>query len=111
MTLGLNRGTFIGHLGRAPEMRYTPTGKQVTSFSIITRYAWASSDGTRHQDTDWFNVIAWGELAEECKHSLSKGQLVYVEGRVKNRRWTDASETVCSCAELVAHDVIALEQP
>jgi single-strand DNA-binding protein len=110
VTQGLNRATLIGHLGRAPEMRYTPDGKPVTSFSVITRYTWASSDGRRHPDTDWFNVVAWGELAEECKHALGKGQLVYVEGRMKNRRWVDGNDIPCACAEIVAHDVIALER-
>jgi single-strand DNA-binding protein len=106
---GLNRATLIGHLGRAPEMRYTPTGKPVTSFSIITTYIWASSDGSRHEDTDWFNVVAWGDLAEECRRSLDKGQLIYVEGRMKTRQWVDANDQPHSCAEVVAQDVVALE--
>ena len=109
MAQGLNRATLIGHLGRAPEMRYTPTGKPVTSFSIVTTYTWASSDGKRHEDSDWFSVVAWGQLAEQCKLSLHKGQLVYVEGRMKTREWTDADSTPRSCAEVVAQDVFALE--
>jgi single-strand DNA-binding protein len=108
---GLNRATLIGHLGRAPEMRYTPQGKPVTSFSVVTSYTWSSSDGQRYEDRDWFNIVAWGELAERCKESLSKGQLVYVEGRMKTRRWTNASHMPSSCAELVAQDIIALEPP
>jgi single-strand DNA-binding protein len=106
---GLNRATLVGHLGRAPEMRYTPTGRPVTSFSIITTYTWASSDGTRHEDTDWFNVVAWGDLAEQCKQSLNKGQRIYLEGRIKTRQWTDENDLLCSCAEVVAENVIALE--
>jgi single-strand DNA-binding protein len=109
VTQGLNRATLIGQLGRTPEMRYTPQGKPVTSFSVITTYTWSSSDGKQHKDTDWFNIVAWGELAEECKRALSKGQLVYVEGRMKTRRWTDANDMPNSCAELVAQDVIALQ--
>jgi single-strand DNA-binding protein len=108
MVQGLNRATLIGHLGRPPEMRYTPGGKPVTSFSIITTYTWLSSDGRHHEDTDWFNVIAWGDLAEECRRTLDKGQLVYVEGRMKSRQWRDASNTLCSCAEITAQGVIAL---
>jgi single-strand DNA-binding protein len=90
-------------------MRYTPDGKPVTSFSIITTATWPASDGKQYEDTDWFNVVAWGELAEECKQSLTKGQLIYVEGRVKTRRWQDATNVPCSCAEIVAQGVIALE--
>jgi single-strand DNA-binding protein len=108
VTQGLNRATLVGRLGRLPEMRYTPTGKPVTSFSIVTEYTWSSSDGSHHTDTDWFNVVAWGELAEVCKRSLQKGQLVYVEGRIKHRHWQDDEQTVHTCAEVVAQDVIAL---
>jgi single-strand DNA-binding protein len=90
-------------------MRYTPQGKPVTSFSVVTNYTWSSSDGQLYEDTDWFNIVAWGELAERCKKSLAKGQLVYVEGRMKTRRWMDANNMPVSCAELVAQDIIALE--
>jgi single-strand DNA-binding protein len=107
---GLNRAMLVGYLGRAPEMRYTPTGKPVTSFSVITTYTWASSDGKQHEDTDWFNVVAWGDLAEECKRSLNKGQRVYLEGRMKTRQWIDENDLPCSCAEVVAQEVIALDQ-
>jgi single-strand DNA-binding protein len=104
----LNKAMLIGRLGRAPEMRYTPDGKPVTSFSVITTYGWESSSGEQQEETDWFNIVAWGDLAEECKQVLRKGQQVYVEGRMKTRRWSDADNAPCSCAELVAHDVIAL---
>lgn len=110
MVLGVNKATLIGHLGRPPEMRYTPSGKPVASFSLVTTFTWSSSDGKRSEDTDWFNVVVWGELAEECRRSLDKGQLVYVEGRVKNRCWEDENDVACSRAEIVAHDVIALDQ-
>jgi single-strand DNA-binding protein len=89
-------------------MRYTPTGKPVASFSIVTEYTWASSDGSRHTGIDWFNVVAWGELAESCKRFLHKGQLVYVEGRIKNRQWQDG-QACHTCAEVVAQDIISLE--
>jgi single-strand DNA-binding protein len=90
-------------------MRYTPAGKPVASFSIVTTYTWSSSDGKRHEDSDWFNVVAWGPLAEQCKHSLHQGQLVYVEGRMKTREWTADDDTPRSCAEVVAQDVFAME--
>jgi single-strand DNA-binding protein len=105
---GLNRVTLIGHLGRSPEMRYTPTGKPVTSFSIVTTYAWLSSDHEQHEETDWFNVIVWGSLAEECKDCLEKGQQVYVEGRMKTRRWRDENDLARSWAEVVAQSVVPL---
>ncbi len=109
MARGLNRVMLIGQLGRAPEMRYTPRGKPVTSFSVVTTHRWVASDGERREETDWFNVVVWGDLAEECKERLRKGQQVYIEGRVKNRRWTDADDVAHSCAEVVAQDVIPLQ--
>lgn len=107
MAQGLNRVTLIGHLGRAPEMRYTPSGKPVTSFSIVTTHT--SSLDHRRQETDWFNVVAWGILAEACKEYLSKGQRVYLEGRVKTREWRDEHDVARSCAEVVAQNVIPLQ--
>jgi single-strand DNA-binding protein len=106
---GLNRVTLIGHLGRAPEMRYTPAGKPVSSFSIVTTFIWTSSNGEHQEETDWFNVVAWGNLAEECKQNLKKGQQVYIEGRMKTRHWQGESDLPRSWAEVVAQDVIPLE--
>ena len=105
---GLNRVTLIGHLGRAPEMRYTPNGKPVTSFSIVTTHTWISSNNQVQKETDWFNVVAWGSLAEACKESLTKGQPVYVEGRMKTRQWADANAGTQSRAEVVAQSVVSL---
>ena len=108
MEQGLNRVTLIGNLGRSPEMRYTPAGKPVVSFSVVTTYSWFSSDQEYHADTDWFNVVAWGGLAEGCRQSLKKGQRVYVEGRMKTRCWQGVDNVPRSCAEVVAHSVIPL---
>lgn len=108
MTDGLNRVMLIGHLGRSPEMRYTPSGKPVTSFSIVITHSWIASGGERHEETDWFNVVAWGDLAEASKSSLEKGHQVYVEGRLKTRRWKNRSADHCSCAEVVAQQILPL---
>jgi single-strand DNA-binding protein len=104
----LNRVTLIGRLGRRPEMRYTPTGKPVASFSIVMTLESAPRDKERGAETDWFNVVAWGSLAETCKQTLSKGQPVYVEGRIRTRRWQDTSHTVHSRAEIIAYRVFPL---
>jgi single-strand DNA-binding protein len=105
---GLNRVMLVGRLGRAPEMRYTPNGKPVTSFSIVTTHNWVSSNHEIQEETNWFNVVAWGNLAEACKQSLTQGQCVYVEGRIKTRRWNDEDNVSHSWAEVVAQDVISL---
>jgi single-strand DNA-binding protein len=108
MSRGLNKVMIIGHLGRDPEMRYTPSGKPVTTFSVGASRSWRSSDGERHEDTEWFNVISWGSLAEICNQYLRKGQQVYVEGRQQTRHWEDAEGQKQSATELVAREMIML---
>jgi len=108
MSRGLNKLLIIGHLGRDPEMRYTPSGKPVTTFSVATSRTWHSADGERHEDTEWFNVVAWRGLAEICNQHLRKGMRVYVEGRLQTRRWEDAEGNKHFTTELVAKEMIML---
>ncbi|MFV9673950.1 MAG: single-stranded DNA-binding protein [Anaerolineales bacterium] len=108
MSRGLNKLMIIGHLGRDPEMRYTPSGKPVTTFSVATSRTWHSADGERNEDTEWFNVVAWGGLAEICNQHLHKGMQVYVEGRLQTRRWEDAEGNKHFTTELVAKEMIML---
>jgi single-strand DNA-binding protein len=109
MSRGLNKIMIIGNLGRDPEMRYTPSGRPVTSFSVAVSRSWNTSDGERHTETEWFNVVAWGNLAEICKQYLAKGQRVYVEGRLQTRRWEDAEGRKHTSTEIVANEMIILE--
>ncbi len=108
MTRSLNKVMIIGHLGREPEMRYTPSGKPVTTFSVATTRAWSGSDGERHEETEWFTIVAWGNLAEICKQYLAKGQQVYVEGRLQTRRWEDGESKKHAAIEIVASEMIML---
>ena len=108
MSRGLNKIMVIGHLGHDPEMRYTPAGKPVTTFSVAVNRSWESSDGTRQNQTEWFNVLAWGRLAEFCKQTLSKGKQVYVEGRLQTRRWDDPQGNKRISVEIVASELIPL---
>ena len=107
---GLNKVLIIGNLGREPEMRYTPSGRPVTSFSVATTRSWTSGDGDRREETEWFNVVAWGNLAEICKQYLHKGQPVYVEGRLQTRGWDDPEGKKHFRTELVANEVIMLSE-
>jgi single-strand DNA-binding protein len=107
MSRGLNKLMIIGHLGRDPEMRYTPSGRPVTTFSVATSRSWHSADGERHEETEWFNVVAWGSLAEICNQHLHKGQQVY-EGRLQTRRWEDSDGNKHYTTELVAKEMIML---
>jgi single-strand DNA-binding protein len=108
MARGLNKVMIIGHVGREPEMRYTPSGRPVTSFSVATSRTWTSAEGERREETEWFNVVAWGSLAEICKGHLTKGQQVYVEGRLQTRGWEDNSGKKHFRTELVANEMILL---
>ena len=89
---GLNRVELIGRLGRDPETRFTPTGKKVCHFSLAVDRRWRSTAGETREATDWFNVEAWGRLGEICQDYLSKGRLVYLEGRLQTDRYESGGE-------------------
>jgi single-strand DNA-binding protein len=108
MGRGLNKVMIIGNVGREPEMRYTPSGRPVTSFSVATTRTWTSAEGDRREETEWFNVVSWGNLAEICKTHLTKGQQVYIEGRLQTRGWEDDSGKKHFRTELVASEMILL---
>ena len=108
MGIGLNKVMIIGNLGRDPEMRYTPSGRPVTTFLVITNRSWNTADGERHTDTEFFNVVAWGNLAEICKQHLVKGKQVYVEGRLQTRHWDDKEGNKHSTVEIVASEMLML---
>ncbi len=108
MARGLNKVMVIGNVGRDPEMRYIPSGKPVTSFSVATSRSWTNAEGERREETEWFNVVAWGNLAEICKQHLCKGQQVYVEGRLQTRSWEDREGRKRFRTELVANEMIIL---
>jgi single-strand DNA-binding protein len=108
MSRGLNKVMLIGRLGRDPEMRYTPSGRPVTTFSLATSRTWNTSEGERRTETEWFNIVAWGNLAEICKQFLNKGQQVYVEGRLQTRHWEDGEGVKHSVTEIVANEMIML---
>lgn len=108
MSRGLNKVMLIGHLGRDPEMRYTPTGRPVTTFTIAVNRTWNTSNGERHSETDWFNIVTWGNLAEFCKQHLIKGQQVFIEGRLQTRKWDDKEGNKHSTTEVVASEMMML---
>ncbi len=110
MSKSLNRVMVIGSVGRPPEMRYMPSGQPVTSFSVGTTRSWKDSEGQRREETEWFNVVAWGSLAETCKKTIHENQQVYVEGRLQTRSWQLEDGQTRFRTELVASDMILLSQ-
>jgi single-strand DNA-binding protein len=110
MAGSLNKVMVIGSVGRTPEMRYMPSGQPVTSFSVGATRSWNDAEGKEHEETEWFNVVAWGDLAERCKRTLRESHQVYVEGRLQTRSWEIENGQRRFRAELVANDVILLER-
>jgi len=89
----LNRVQLIGHLGKDPETKFTPTGKKVTHFSLAVSSRWKDKNGETKESTDWVNVEAWGRLGEVCQEYLKKGSLIFLEGRLKIDKYEDKGET------------------
>ncbi|MEK8051695.1 single-stranded DNA-binding protein [Ideonella sp. DXS22W] len=86
----VNKVILIGNLGRDPEVRYTPSGSAVCNVSLATTRNWKSKDsGERQEETEWHRVVFFDRLAEIAGEYLKKGRPVYVEGRLKTRKWTD----------------------
>ncbi len=89
----LNRVQLIGRLGKDPESRFTPTGKNVSHFSLAVSRRWKDRNGAAKDATEWVNLEAWGRLGEICQQYLHKGSLIYVEGRLKTDRYEAQGET------------------
>ena len=106
----LNKITVIGNAGTDPEMRYTPNGNPVTSFSLATNRRYTTSDGERHEETEWFRVVAWNRLAEQCNQFVTKGMRVYAEGRLKSDTWTGMDGQTRFRNEIIAFTVLFLDR-
>ena len=101
----VNKIIVIGHLGRDPEMRYTPNGQAVTSFSVASSRRYTTSGGDQREETEWFNVSAWGKLGETCNQYLTKGQQVYIEGRMSSRTYEGRDGTTRVSIDVFLNDV------
>ena len=106
----LNKVMLIGNVGTDPEMRFTPNGSPVTSFRIATNRVFTTSDGERKQETEWFTVVTWRKLAENCNQFLTKGQRVYAEGSLRTRTWEGQDGQKRSRVEVIANRVLFLDK-
>src|SRR4051812_10668813 len=109
MARSLNRVQLIGNLTRDPELRYTPNGNAVCTFSIATNRGWTTDSGEKREEVDFHRVVAWNKLAELCSQFLVKGRKVYVEGRLSTRNWTGQDGAQKSTTEVVIDDMILLD--
>jgi len=108
MNRSLNKVLLIGEVIREPEMRYTPSGKPVTTFLLETNRTWNTADGEKHSDTERFHIVAFGSLAETCSQQFEKRCQVYVEGRLQSRQWEDREGIRHNSFEIHALDVLFL---
>ena len=83
----LNMTQIIGHLGRDPEVRYTPEGTAVANLAVATNETWKDKDGEKQERTEWHRVVLFGKVAEIAAQFLKKGSLVYLQGRLQTRKW------------------------
>ncbi len=106
----VNKMIIIGNLGSEPEMRFTPNGNPVTSFSVATNWRYTTSQGERKEETQWFTVVTWNRLAEQCNQFLTKGRLVYAEGRLRSRSWEGQDGQKRFSNEIIANKVTFLDK-
>ena len=109
MAKSLNRVQLIGNLTRDPELRYTPQGTAVCSFSVATNRNWTTDTGEKKDDVEFHRIVAWNKLAEICSQFLVKGRKVFVEGRLATRSWTAQDGTQKQTTEIVISDMILLD--
>jgi len=106
----VNKVILIGRLGADPEVRYTQEGAMVTNFRLATDEQWRDKSGEKVQRTEWHRIVTFGKLAEICGNYLSKGRLVYIEGRIQTRSWDDRDGNKRYTTEIVAQNMQMLER-
>lgn len=106
----VNVAILIGRLGKDPEVRYTQDGSMVTSFSLATDEKWKDKNGDYQQKTEWHNIVAFGKLAEICGNHLSKGSLVFVDGKISTKQWEDKDGVKRYKTEIIIGEMKMLEK-
>ncbi len=107
----VNKVFLIGRLGADPEIRYTPSGAEVATFRMATSEAWTNKSGEKEERTEWHRIVAWRGLAKICGEYLSKGKLIYIEGRLRTRNWEDRDGNKRTVTEIEATEMKMLSGP
>ncbi len=107
--MNLNKAMIIGNLTRDPEVRTTPSGTSVVSFTVATNFIWTDANGQRQERAEFHNIVAWRKLADICGQYLRKGSKVYIEGRLQTRSWDDQSGNKRYITEIIAENMIMLD--
>ena len=103
--MSVNKVILVGNLGKDPELRYTPSGTAVCTFSLATTDRFKNKQGEQQERTEWHNIVVWAGLAEVCGKYLSKGKQVYLEGRIQNRSYDDRDGNKRYITEIVVNDM------
>jgi len=103
--MSVNKVILVGNLGKDPELRYTPSGDAVATFSIATSERFKGRDGQQQERTEWHNIVVWRGLAETCGKYLHKGRQVYIEGKIQTRSYDDRDGNKRYITEIVAQTV------
>jgi single-strand DNA-binding protein len=101
----LNKIMLIGNLGKDPELQVTSDGTPFTRFSLAVNRSYKSSSGEKVEETEWFNIVVWRQLAEICERYLHKGSKVYLEGRLSQRKYTDREGIQRTAVDVIATDM------
>ena len=101
----MNKAMIIGNLGSDPEVRYTQNETPVATFSVASTERWKDSDGNKQEHTEWHRVVAWGKLAKICGEHLNKGDKVFIEGKLRTRKWEDQEGTTRYTTEINAREL------
>lgn len=109
MARDLNKIMVTGRVGRDPVMRYTPSGKPVTNFSVAVNRISRTPEGDNREETEWFSVEAWERLGETCNEYLKKGSKVFLEGRLRTREYEDRNGVKRTAVEIIANEMIMLD--
>ncbi len=107
--MDLNKVMLIGRMTKNPEVRTTPNGKNVATFSVATNHSYKDASGQRQEKGEFHNIVAWGKLAEICGQYLTKGRRVYLEGRLQTRDWTGQDGVKRYSTEIIAENMILLD--
>ena len=105
---GVNKVILIGNLGKDPEVRYLDSGVAVANFSLATTESYKNKEGERVSQTEWHNIVLWRGLAEITEKYLKKGNSVYIEGKIRNRKWEDKDGNTRYTTEILADNMTML---
>ncbi|MBS1538934.1 MAG: single-stranded DNA-binding protein [Bacteroidetes bacterium] len=109
MSRSLNKVMLIGHVGKDPEVNFTPSGIPVATFSMATTEGWKDKDGHFQEKTEWHTIVAWRGLAEIAQRHVHKGSKIYVEGRIQSRNFDDKDGNRRYFTEISADNIILLD--